>query len=322
MGNHSFGRSHKLGSDVQYDDAATKRSPSSPVYPSVATPHLEANSSEYSTPLQALQAQFVALLARYDKGLSRGEKERFVAFGARRVAEWAGVRPERPEDANLPPGRPEDANLPPNEHEEDQSRVTNSQPSLGHIAPEVAHQQATTRSERSASLLAKQEHAAAAAAIINGTVHRGRPVATVVSDRTVEIDVFSPRSTGAALRTSRQRADTLRTSRQRADTGGTPTGAIARTQSTGEIMQTVEAPEWVPDTMTTGCGRCGASFSIFCRRHHCRNCGGVFCNKCCNRKQILNHQMVRGLKMDKSVEQKVCVECFYDTLALRSVDHT
>jgi len=32
--------------------------------------------------------------------------------------------------------------------------------------------------------------------------------------------------------------------------------------------------------MLSSCERCGMEFSLFIRRHHCRNCGGIFCSVC------------------------------------------
>jgi len=43
-------------------------------------------------------------------------------------------------------------------------------------------------------------------------------------------------------------------------------------------------PEWQPDERVPSCSnpQCGASFNLLRRRHHCRACGKIFCNKCCN----------------------------------------
>lgn len=41
-----------------------------------------------------------------------------------------------------------------------------------------------------------------------------------------------------------------------------------------------EKDHWVPDEAVSKCTGCGADFSAFNRRHHCRNCGDVFCDKC------------------------------------------
>ncbi|KAK6621993.1 hypothetical protein RUM44_001800 [Polyplax serrata] len=39
-------------------------------------------------------------------------------------------------------------------------------------------------------------------------------------------------------------------------------------------------PPWIPDVMAPRCMTCGAVFTLVRRRHHCRNCGKVFCARC------------------------------------------
>ncbi|XP_078161002.1 protein FREE1-like [Carex rostrata] len=41
-----------------------------------------------------------------------------------------------------------------------------------------------------------------------------------------------------------------------------------------------EKDHWVPDEAVSKCTACGADFGAFVRRHHCRNCGDIFCDKC------------------------------------------
>lgn len=41
-------------------------------------------------------------------------------------------------------------------------------------------------------------------------------------------------------------------------------------------------PAWIPDQKAPRCMSCNAGFTAFRRRHHCRNCGGVFCGVCSN----------------------------------------
>lgn len=38
---------------------------------------------------------------------------------------------------------------------------------------------------------------------------------------------------------------------------------------------------WVADKDAQKCSKCEAPFSVTNRKHHCRNCGKVFCNTCC-----------------------------------------
>lgn len=39
---------------------------------------------------------------------------------------------------------------------------------------------------------------------------------------------------------------------------------------------------WVSDNMVTSCHNCQAEFGLFTRKHHCRNCGNIFCYTCCH----------------------------------------
>ncbi|XP_073012375.1 protein FREE1-like [Typha latifolia] len=41
-----------------------------------------------------------------------------------------------------------------------------------------------------------------------------------------------------------------------------------------------EKDHWVPDEAVNKCTSCGGDFGAFNRRHHCRNCGDIFCDKC------------------------------------------
>ncbi|CAI9763809.1 unnamed protein product [Fraxinus pennsylvanica] len=41
-----------------------------------------------------------------------------------------------------------------------------------------------------------------------------------------------------------------------------------------------EKDHWVPDEAATKCTGCGTDFNAFVRKHHCRNCGDIFCDKC------------------------------------------
>ena len=37
---------------------------------------------------------------------------------------------------------------------------------------------------------------------------------------------------------------------------------------------------WIPDSEVPACLNCGKSFGFLTRRHHCRLCGGIMCDKC------------------------------------------
>ncbi|CAG4978952.1 unnamed protein product [Colias eurytheme] len=62
-------------------------------------------------------------------------------------------------------------------------------------------------------------------------------------------------------------------------------------------------PEWVPDIAAPACMRCAASFTAFRRRHHCRNCGKVFCASCSSNSIPLP-------RYGQMKPVRVCEECF------------
>jgi ribosomal protein S27E len=45
--------------------------------------------------------------------------------------------------------------------------------------------------------------------------------------------------------------------------------------------------QWAEDREVTNCKQCNKVFSVSRRRHHCRNCGDIFCNECSNVKMLL-----------------------------------
>lgn len=48
---------------------------------------------------------------------------------------------------------------------------------------------------------------------------------------------------------------------------------------------------WNDDNSVTECELCRVKFSMFNRRHHCRNCGSVICAACSKQKILLTHMM-------------------------------
>ncbi|XP_045475102.1 lateral signaling target protein 2 homolog [Harmonia axyridis] len=62
-------------------------------------------------------------------------------------------------------------------------------------------------------------------------------------------------------------------------------------------------PIWVPDVEAPRCMSCGANFTVVKRRHHCRNCGKVFCGRCSS-----NNVPLPKYGLNKPV--RVCNKCF------------
>eukprot|EP00026_Physarum_polycephalum_P002477 Phypoly_transcript_02484.p1 GENE.Phypoly_transcript_02484~~Phypoly_transcript_02484.p1 ORF type:complete len:482 (+),score=49.37 Phypoly_transcript_02484:107-1552(+) len=62
-------------------------------------------------------------------------------------------------------------------------------------------------------------------------------------------------------------------------------------------------PVWTPDAQASACSKCFTFFKTLTRKHHCRQCGYIFCNECCATRTTLPH-----LQYDTPV--RVCKCCF------------
>lgn len=74
-------------------------------------------------------------------------------------------------------------------------------------------------------------------------------------------------------------------------------------------------PRWIPDEEASQCMSCSQSFTTFRRRHHCRNCGGVFCGVCSNAQAPLPK-----FGLNKAV--RVCRNCFLLSISNNSATAT
>ncbi|XP_019361488.1 PREDICTED: lateral signaling target protein 2 homolog [Gavialis gangeticus] len=57
-----------------------------------------------------------------------------------------------------------------------------------------------------------------------------------------------------------------------------PNCALCSTSHEG--TGTTGLPRWVPDSTCSQCSACHTPFTLLRRRHHCRNCGKIFCARC------------------------------------------
>ncbi|XP_036321880.1 WD repeat and FYVE domain-containing protein 3 isoform X2 [Rhagoletis pomonella] len=73
------------------------------------------------------------------------------------------------------------------------------------------------------------------------------------------------------------------------------------------------ADHWLKDEVTDQCVKCHVKFNLYERKHHCRNCGQVFCNKCSRFESEISR-----LRILKPV--RVCQAC-YSQLRANSVDN-
>jgi len=71
----------------------------------------------------------------------------------------------------------------------------------------------------------------------------------------------------------------------------------------GENSAVLTARAWVEDNEAKDCMACKKVFSFVIRKHHCRNCGGIFCNDCSSKKMaILKYGVIEPVR--------VCGSCF------------
>ncbi|ETN70199.1 FYVE zinc finger [Necator americanus] len=90
--------------------------------------------------------------------------------------------------------------------------------------------------------------------------------------------------------------------------GQTAANAENEEETGVEVQETLPLPSfvgvrWVPDEDCEQCTACSAPFTVVRRRHHCRNCGRIFCNRCSR-----NSICIPELGYDRRV--RVCNLCF------------
>ncbi|MDP2438218.1 MAG: FYVE zinc finger domain-containing protein [archaeon] len=88
---------------------------------------------------------------------------------------------------------------------------------------------------------------------------------------------------------------------------GHQTGKAIRHKQERDIVRIQMDSKWVPDENAKNCFHCKKGFTTTRRRHHCRNCGEVFCQKCSKHKI-----KIPSLNIGKAV--RVCKPC-YDYVA-------
>ncbi|XP_015247849.1 PREDICTED: pleckstrin homology domain-containing family F member 1-like [Cyprinodon variegatus] len=68
------------------------------------------------------------------------------------------------------------------------------------------------------------------------------------------------------------------------------------------------AKSWIPDQAAQKCMRCFVTFTTTNRRHHCRKCGFVVCNKCSKDRARINHIDPKKLLRVCKICSKTCKE--------------
>jgi hypothetical protein len=73
---------------------------------------------------------------------------------------------------------------------------------------------------------------------------------------------------------------TAQSSPQSLESGESDEGNLNRSDARVP-SQVLMPPVWVPDELVSHCP-CSLQFTIIRRRHHCRNCGQIYCHNCSN----------------------------------------
>jgi hypothetical protein len=68
-------------------------------------------------------------------------------------------------------------------------------------------------------------------------------------------------------------------------------------------------PIWTPDSEVSKCQGCHKDFNTIRWKHHCRQCGGIFCDNCSRGRKSVRNPAQDGGKAE-SGELRVCTTCF------------
>lgn len=135
----------------------------------------------------------------------------------------------------------------------------------------------------------------------NAALSKTLELEATVGSATEERRGLLERCVAAETETERTRGVTVELRRKLDD-------AQAALHELGRENQTIQVDlakqsgrKWKDDTDVVSCTACQAGFSLTNRKHHCRNCGNIFCNDCSNKQANMT-----GYKKP----QRVCEGCF------------
>jgi hypothetical protein len=124
---------------------------------------------------------------------------------------------------------------------------------------------------------------------------------------------------------------------------------IKENTSEGNIMGYVPLPikgslnvderkiyQWVPDDNVTRCNDCSGPFTFLIRKHHCRNCGKIFCHKCSDKwikipmnirtvpkeSNLMDYKTYLDMFQLSSDEDRVCGKCYNKIFELTELNKT
>lgn len=70
------------------------------------------------------------------------------------------------------------------------------------------------------------------------------------------------------------------------------------------VLTSNNIEQWILDSDISECMKCNKKFGLFYRKHHCRNCGGIFCSDCSSKTRHFG----KGVEL---ILGRVCDYCFY-----------
>ena len=157
-------------------------------------------------------------------------------------------------------------------------------------------------SEASTSCAAGEKSDKAAESLVKSEGHGGTGEAIGAGTSMTGMDNSSrtpPVSTDRQLDDTRTRLSS--TSQKLIPPKRTFGNVIKRLKTIGDQTK-VSKQYWMPDSNCRECYDCGATFSTFKRKHHCRICGQIFCWKCCS-------EYVDGEFFGSKGDLRVCNYC-------------
>jgi hypothetical protein len=89
-------------------------------------------------------------------------------------------------------------------------------------------------------------------------------------------------------------------------------GTRDRQYSSGRQNLVAKDAQWKADSKVTKCEEkgCTTSFNFITRRHHCRSCGGIFCDAHTKKRRTLRNPLTEGGRADGTVADcRVCDSC-------------
>ena len=87
---------------------------------------------------------------------------------------------------------------------------------------------------------------------------------------------------------------------------------LEREAVVGGVVSTASAASWKADSKVNACEnkKCSKGFTILRRKHHCRRCGGIFCDACSTSRMALKNPLTETGRATGTVQDcRVCDDC-------------